>query len=103
MLNRVKPFTMKKRERICGDDVRANLAENRALVESGIICFPEERKAYLVVAEALRRAGLCFDNSDSKVYRMADGIVLAVAHCESTTWTSSYVLDDECASHLRLP
>lgn len=103
MLNRVKPFTQTKRPRICGDDVRANLTANRELVEAGIDCSPGERKAYLVVAEALRRSELCFDTAESRLYDMPDGIVLAVAPRESSRWTHSYVLDEECASHLKLP
>nr|QYF49751.1 MAG: hypothetical protein 1 [Guangxi cystovirus 12] len=103
MITRIKPFTRKKRSAIVADDVRANLRANMELVQMGLTCKPEQRKAYLVIAEALRRSGLCFDTADSRLYGMPDGWVLAVAPRKSASWTHSYLLDAECASHLAKP
>lgn len=98
---RLKPFTQKSRERLCADDVRANLETNQEIVLAGFHVPPiaAERKMFLVIAEALRRADLSIDESVSRIFEMPDGIVLAVAHSESPKWDRSYLLDAECAAH----
>lgn len=105
MTIRMKPFLVagQRRERIFADDVRRNKAENIDLVINSFFdVIPEEQKPLLVIAEALRRLGLIFDETESHVFKMPDGVVLAIAREFDPRWLKTYLLDDECASHFRV-
>lgn len=105
MTIRIKPFLVagQRRERIVADDVRRNKAENIGMVINSFSdVIPEEREPLLVIAEALRRLGLIFDETESRVFTMPDGVVLAIARELKSRWFRTYLLDDECAPHFRV-
>lgn len=105
MTIRTKPFLVagQRRERITADDVRRNKAENIDWVLNSFSdVLSEERKSLLVIAEGLRRLDLIFDETESRVFVMPDGVVLAIARELEPRWLKTYLLDDECASHFRV-
>lgn len=105
MTTRMKPFLVagQRRECITANDVRRNKAENIERVMNWFSeVLPAERKPLLVIAEALRRLDLIFDETESRVFAMPDGVVLAVAREHEPRWLKTYLLDDECASHSRV-